>query len=60
MSRTEYWEAKFARNKRNDLIARKALASTGWRVLVVWECQIRNPKTTMRRIRDFLAVRPSP
>lgn len=55
-SRTEYWKAKFARNKKNDATARKSLRSGGWRVLVVWECQIADSKKIMRRIRRFLGV----
>ena len=38
-SNTSFWAAKIAENRSRD--ARKAaqLASQGWRVLVVWECQ---------------------
>ena len=40
-TRTEFWRAKFARNRENDDSARKALADQGWRVLVIWECALR-------------------
>jgi DNA mismatch endonuclease, patch repair protein len=53
-SRTEYWEAKFARNKKNDRLARKALETAGWRVLVLWECKLREPETLLLQIRSFL------
>lgn len=41
-SNTEFWEKKFAynieRNKRNY----KKLEDLGWRVIIVWECEIRH------------------
>ena len=41
-TRTGFWKAKFARNRSNDIAARKELANEGWRVLVVWECALRD------------------
>ena len=38
-SRTEYWEAKFARNVTRDRRNERALRAAGWGVMVVWECQ---------------------
>lgn len=40
-TRTEFWQAKFAANMQRDRIAQEALASSGWRVAVVWECALR-------------------
>lgn len=39
-SNTSFWQAKFHRNVERDLRNDAALASLGWRVLVVWECQL--------------------
>lgn len=41
-TRTQFWEAKFAGNIARDRRAQSQLAEAGWRVLVVWECAIRN------------------
>lgn len=41
-SRREFWEAKLAANVERDRRAIDALLSTGWRVLVVWECATRS------------------
>lgn len=41
-SRTEFWQEKFEQNVRNDALHRKTLARDGWRVFVVWECDINN------------------
>ncbi len=38
---TEYWDAKFARNVERDRENLAALAADGWRVHVVWECELK-------------------
>lgn len=58
-SRTSYWGAKLLRNKRNDLWVRKKLRSAGWRVLIVWECQLKDPNKVLGKIQDFLRRRRS-
>lgn len=40
-TRPEFWREKLERNKTRDLEAISALADLGWRVLVVWECFVR-------------------
>lgn len=37
----QFWESKFAQNVSRDAAVRKLLRRDGWRVLVVWECQLR-------------------
>ncbi|MER0238941.1 DNA mismatch endonuclease Vsr [Fulvimarina sp. MAC8] len=41
-TRTEFWEAKFARNVERDRKAIENLKADGWKVIVVWECETRN------------------
>jgi len=53
-SRVAYWQAKFARNRRRDARTRRQLARLGWRVLVVWECQVRGLLALQRRIDAFM------
>ena len=38
---TEYWEAKFARNVERDAENVRKLEEMGWRVHVIWECQLK-------------------
>ena len=38
---TEYWEAKFARNTERDEENVRKLEEMGWRVHVIWECQLK-------------------
>lgn len=37
----EYWAVKFDRNQERDARNLRALAEAGWRVHVVWECQLK-------------------
>lgn len=38
-TRSEWWAAKLERNKARDDDVRAKLEATGWRVLVIWECE---------------------
>ena len=53
-SHLTYWSAKIQRNRERDRAARRKLAHLGWRVLVVWECQIRTPAELADRLAAFL------
>lgn len=53
-SNTAYWEAKLARNVERDMAVQDALRKSGWRVLVIWECETNDVKALQQRIRAFL------
>jgi DNA mismatch endonuclease (patch repair protein) len=53
-SRIKFWSQKFERNVRRDREVRKLLHKDGWRVVVVWECQLRFPVRLRRRLECFL------
>lgn len=53
-SRVAFWKAKFRRNVERDGETRRALRRLGWRVLVVWECELRKPEKLEGRLRKFL------
>ena len=38
---TEFWKKKFTKNKERDVRVQKELKEMGWRVIVIWECQLR-------------------
>ena len=42
-TRTDFWMNKIGRNVANDERQQQELSSQGWRVLVVWECELRLP-----------------
>ncbi|MBT1171842.1 very short patch repair endonuclease [Bifidobacterium sp. MA2] len=39
-SNVEFWTAKLLRNRERDVAQRAELAAAGWRVIVVWECEL--------------------
>lgn len=41
---TEFWEKKIGRNKERDKEEQKQLATMGWHVIVVWECELKTDK----------------
>jgi DNA mismatch endonuclease (patch repair protein) len=51
---TAYWRAKIGRNVTRDRTNRAALKSIGWRVCVIWECEIKDLASMETRIRTFL------
>lgn len=53
-SHRAYWKPKLMGNVRRDKKNERALRKLGWRVLVVWECQVRNAPGLSRRLRAFL------
>lgn len=38
----EFWSKKLARNADRDKKAREQLSQLGWKVIVIWECEVRN------------------
>lgn len=53
-SRLEYWKPKLERNAARDAANMAALIALGWRVLVLWECEIERGGPLTRRIASFL------
>jgi DNA mismatch endonuclease, patch repair protein len=53
-SNRAYWEAKLNGNHQRDAKNVVALEAAGWKILVLWECQIKNRLETIERIRHFL------
>lgn len=49
-SRVKFWREKFERNIARDHEAQKLLRAIGWRVIVVWECELRNPNRLANRL----------
>ena len=50
----DYWRAKIARNRARDGDTTEALMALGWRVLTVWECELKDPDAVSARLgREF-------
>ena len=43
-TQTGFWLEKFARNSARDALVQSELARLGWRVVVIWECGIRDQR----------------
>jgi DNA mismatch endonuclease (patch repair protein) len=50
----EFWVAKLEGNKRRDRKNTLALKEEGWKVLTIWECQLKDMGRLVGRIRRFL------
>ena len=47
-TRREFWQAKFDETVERDKRNKKELATRGWRVLTVWECDLeKNPQAVL-------------
>lgn len=55
---TEFWEAKFTRNRKRDINDIEKLLEKGWRVGVVWECSItgRNRNDKIRSTAEKISL----
>ena len=53
-TRKAFWKKKLERNKERDKYNKMLLNKQGWKVLTIWECQIRDIEKTTKRITNFL------
>jgi len=54
-SRVKYWEDKFAGNLKRDKNHQKQLKEMGWKVHVIWECEVKNNiGTVKKKIQKFI------
>ena len=51
-----YWRAKIGRNRERDRTSEEALAAEGWRVLTLWECELKDGEALTAGLRSFLAL----
>ena len=51
---TEFWRSKLERNVFRDSKQLENLKTNGWRSLVIWECETKDEKRVVARIRRFL------
>ena len=53
-TKRRYWVPKLERNRERDRENGIDLRRLGWRSTTVWQCQIRNPQSLLRRLVSFL------
>lgn len=54
-TRTKFWQDKRRGNVDRDKRNLRKLRKSGWKILVVWECQTRDLRELTRRLKRFLA-----
>lgn len=53
-SNQHYWIPKIERNQLRDAENIKNLRAAGWKVLIIWECELREPISLPKKILQFL------
>jgi len=49
-TRQEFWEAKFRENINRDKKHQENLSSMGWKIIIVWECEIKDQDFDLNRL----------
>ena len=49
-TRKEFWEAKFRENINRDKLNQENLSSKGWKIIVVWECEIKDKDFDLNKL----------
>lgn len=52
----DYWVGKVARNRARDEKNRRELEAAGWKVLAIWECELRDEAEAIQRLTRFLGT----
>ena len=55
--RRSWWKKKLEGNRKRDSKVMSELKDLGWRILVIWECGFRKPKTNRTEALDRIAER---
>ncbi len=54
-SNIEFWQEKFTKNKARDRKKKRELEKLGWKVIVIWECQIKDDvESVVSKISDLV------
>lgn len=57
-TRTDYWLEKFDRNVKNDELHRQQLEEMGWKVITIWECQLKGEsfEETLKKVEELIKI----
>ena len=54
-TREEFWKSKFKENVIRDKSHQKKLSANGWKIIIVWECEIKNKNLLIKeRLKSLL------
>ena len=51
----DYWKTKIAKNRARDAVHQEKLVASGWRALIVWECELKDKDALEKKLHEFLA-----
>ena len=49
-TRQEFWNKKFTENIKRDKLNQENLSSKGWKIIIVWECEIKDKDFDLNRL----------
>lgn len=52
-SNTVFWTRKFGENVRRDAANYAQLTQLGWRIVILWQCQVKTPKAAEAALRPY-------
>jgi DNA mismatch endonuclease (patch repair protein) len=52
-SRVDFWRAKIEKNQARDRMNIASLESSGWKVITIWQCELKNIETLANKLYDF-------
>ena len=53
-SNSKYWQGKISKNIQRDKIIEEKLTRLGWIILIIWECETKDPETLFLRLKTIL------
>jgi len=53
-TRLDFWLPKLEGNRRRDIANEERLEALGWRVLLIWECKLRDREQLRNDLRRFI------
>jgi DNA mismatch endonuclease, patch repair protein len=53
-SNTGYWGPKLERNRARDAKHLETLTASGWKALIIWECEVIVPESLTKKVKRFL------
>jgi len=53
-SRLDFWRPKLEANAERDKEVERRVTELGWKILIIWECEVKNEAALAPRVRAFL------
>jgi DNA mismatch endonuclease (patch repair protein) len=57
-SNRSYWKNKQVKNSLRDVQNARALRARGWKLMVIWECEVRGTERLQTKLQRFVSLKP--